>query len=261
MVDPAYFEVTYEINPFMKKGTEVDKKLAKEQWQKLKSTYQDLGFQVHVLDAQEGLPDMVFAANQCVSTPKEIILSNMRHKERENEVAHFLKWFKQKGLITARIESSFEGMGDLLWDYQGKRLFGGLGPRTDAQAYDEIEALIKTPITRLTLIDPRFYHLDTCLCIINQHTALYVPEAFSEESLGILRKSFLQLYRVELDEAVEFLACNAHSPDGEHLLIECGAKKLAESLEESAFKLISLDTSEFIKAGGSIFCLKNQGWF
>jgi len=57
------------------------------------------------------------------------------------------------------------------------------------------------------------------------------------------------------------LACNAHSPDGEHILIEKSAIKLQSDCKMRGFKVIGIDTSEFLKSGGSIFCLKNQGWF
>ena len=46
------------------------------------------------------------------------------------------------------------------------------------------------------LIDARFYHLDTCLQLIDDRTALFVPCAFDEASVALLERAFPRLIEV-----------------------------------------------------------------
>ena len=121
--------------------------------------------------------------------------------------------------------------------------------------------MIDRKINKIELINPDYYHLDTCLSIINKSTAMYVKSAFSDSGINKIKSSFSDLIEVDEDEAFSFLACNAHSPDGKNILVEDGAKKLQTTLSSKGFLVHTHDTSEFLKSGGSIFCLKNQGWF
>jgi len=59
-----------------------------------------------------------------------------------------------------------------------------------------------------------------------------------------------------MDEAAGLLACNGHCPDGEHFLVQRGARVTNQRVQEAGFSVIELDTSEFLKSGGSVFCMK-----
>ena len=63
MCPPEHFAVEYAINPWMNPGQPVDLRLARRQWEQLRSTYLSLGHTVRIIDPEPGLPDMVFAAN------------------------------------------------------------------------------------------------------------------------------------------------------------------------------------------------------
>ena len=259
MVDPEFFDVVYQINEHMDVDNKVDKALSVKQWTKLKNTYESLGIEVIVAPGDKRFPDMVFSANQLLTTPNVSFLSNMRHEERSGEVSYLANFL---GLSSAiQIKSGFESMGDCIWDYDGERLFGGYGFRTDKSAYAEISSHINVNIIELELVNSKYYHLDTCLSVINQTTALFVASAFSKEGGELLRKSFPDLVQVDEQEAETFLACNAHCPDGKHILVEEGAVKLQEKCQDIGLVVKPINTSEFLKSGGSIFCLKNQGWF
>ena len=66
--------------------------------------------------------------------------------------------------------------------------------------------------------------------------------------------------RIEVDagEARTRLACNACGPDGRHVLLPAGAPITAKRLRAEGFEVIEVDTEEFLKAGGSVFCMKLQ---
>ncbi len=264
MVDPEFFDVVYSINPHMTGNIgNVDRTLARKQWGELKQAYEKIGLSVAVLPGAPGLPDMVFAANQTFPFvdprgKKKVILSQMHAAERKKEVALFAAWFQQQGYqtISLKTDTLFEGMGDLLWHVGHQKLWGGYGFRTDARVYEEIGNHIGLPVLRLELIDPRFYHLDTCLAPITNECALYFPKAFTGAGQKLLQQHFSDLIEVTECEARQGFACNGHCPDGKHFLLQKGSSVVCEELRKRGMIPVELETSEFLKSGGSVFCLK-----
>lgn len=265
MVTPDFFNVEYAINPHMVDAQgqlhQVDQTLAQKQWQNLKDIFAKLGQQVVVMPGQEKLPDMVFCANQTFPFLKNnrlnLILSQMHSEQRQPEVAFFKTWAKENSIETHEtLSSHFEGMGDALWNYETGEVFGGYGFRTSPQVYADIEKIIEQKVITLELKNPNFYHLDTCLAILNENTAAFVKEAFTEEGLQTLGRHFDRLLEVPLEEAMQQLACNMCTPNGQDVIIQAGAEKTNKLLQRQGFKVHETDTSEFIKSGGSVFCMK-----
>ena len=62
MCKPTFFDVDYQINPWMRQERPVNKARAQSQWQSLYQTIQRLG-KIDLIEPQQGLPDMVFTAN------------------------------------------------------------------------------------------------------------------------------------------------------------------------------------------------------
>ncbi len=264
MVDPEHFDVTYQINPHMGSDGEelpiIDEKRARYQWEKLKEKLKELGLNVTSFPGQEGLPDMVFAANQVLPLDsKRILLSRMAHEERAGEVQHFKDYFEHHGIQVIELPEEvekFEGTGDGLWHPGMDLLWCGQGFRTDRTGTAHLADKMGLAVAPLTLIDPYFYHLDTCMSIIDGQTVAWVPEAFSERSIRVVDSFFKRKIEVPYEEAKETLACNCWCPDDKNVLVPLGAKTLKTSLETLGFEVHQVDTSEFQKAGGSIFCLK-----
>ena len=266
MVSPDHFDVEYVINPHMEGHVgQVDRALARRQWEALRDTYRTLGFEVHVLDGVPGLPDMVFCANQTLPFLREdgtrgVVLSRMHAPQRRDEVPHIARFFEQQGYalvsIPDEVPGSFEGMGDALWHPGHALLWGGYGFRTDQAVYEWLARELGVRVVALHLTDPDFYHLDTCLSLLDAGTALYVPAAFDEAGCALLHRLIPNLIEVPEREARELLACNAHCPDGRHVLIQKGCTETVARLRAAGFEPIELDTGEFLKSGGSVFCMK-----
>jgi N-dimethylarginine dimethylaminohydrolase len=108
-------------------------------------------------------------------------------------------------------------------------------------------------VVRLELVDPRFYHLDTCFCPLGEGRALYYPPAFEASSRAMLEASFEQLVAVPEDEALRF-ACNALVVD-EAVVMNAGCPQTCAQLERLGLRRVETPTDEFIKAGGSVKCL------
>lgn len=270
MVDPQFFDVKYAINPHMLDSSGqlkiIDKPLALKQWLELKTTFESLGISVSVFKSVENLPDMVFIANPLFPFLKNqkthFIRSQMLSSFRTLEVDAVAQIIHQNNheLYDLPDKLNFEGMGDAIWNYETQEIYGGYGFRTHKNAYDALEKITGSPIVRLNLINDAFYHLDTALCIVNSNTAIVVRSAFSEESLEKLQMKFINIIWVNEKEAQSFLAANACSVDGQNIIVEKNAVLLSSQLRKQGFTVHPVDTSEFIKSGGSLFCMKLQTW-
>ncbi|KJY23006.1 amidinotransferase, partial [Streptomyces sp. NRRL S-104] len=100
--------------------------------------------------------------------------------------------------------------------------------------------------------DPRFYHLDTALSVLDRDEVMYYPAAFSPESREVLAERFPDAIQAEEADAVAF-GLNAVS-DGLHVVLPEQARGLAAQLAERGFEPIGVDLSELLKAGGSAKC-------
>lgn len=269
MCPPTYFSVKEAQNPFMegKVGT-VDTELAMTQWQNLKDTYVEIGCEVKTVDAVEDLEDMVFAANQVLPGIDETgkpfaLLGEMRHEKRRLEVPWYRQWFLANGykiiMLSDALDAEsnvprFEAQGDAIWHPGRKLIWGGFGSRTDKEAYPLIHKLLNVPIVLLKLSDPRFYHLDTCFCAINEDTVMIYEGAFDSDGLALIKHFFKNVISVSEKDALNF-ALNAVAING-NVILQKGSTNTVDALKQSGFNPIEVDTSEFMKSGGSVFCLK-----
>ncbi|TMD87266.1 MAG: amidinotransferase [Chloroflexi bacterium] len=253
MCRPDHYGVEYEINPWMHVETEVDGSMALAQWQALYNAYSLLGERVELVDQQPGLPDMVFTANAAVVRGREAVLSRFRHPERQGEEPFWRNALERRGITVHRVpdEVAFEGAGDAL--FVGERLFCGHGFRTDLGSHALVSRLLDVEVVSLRLVDPRFYHLDTCFCPLNERTVLFAPAAFDAASQQLVRRLVPHVIEVPAEVAAGF-ACNAISL-GDRVISSLAAERLEEPLHDAGFATVALPMSEFMKSGGGVRCL------
>jgi N-dimethylarginine dimethylaminohydrolase len=251
MCPPAHFAVTYAINPWMRPDEPADAELAIRQWELLRQTYLDLGHEVRTIDPVPGLPDMVFAANGATVIDGTVLGVRFRHPERAAEAGAYLDWFRAHGWASVR-EPRFvnEGEGDIL--LADDTILAGYGFRSDEAAAGELAAVFGRRVVSLRLVDPRFYHLDTALCVLDSSTAMYYPAAFDDAGRAALASVFGELIEAK-DEDAEVLGLNAVS-DGYHVVLAAEATGLARQLASRGFSPVPVDMSELRKAGGSAKC-------
>ena len=270
MVRPLHYSVDYVINPHMADQVgNVDKIEANNEWNLVRSLFDQIGINIHVIEDQEGLPDMVFCANQSLPYIDEdgnehVFMSIMHADERKDEVPYIEQWYRQNGYKIHYLDedkiNDFEGCGDAIW-HTGKRLlWGGYGYRSSLEAYETISDTFDVPILALELVDESFYHLDTCLCVLDEQTALIYPEAFTDEGLEMISKIFDTVIQASKYEAEELFACNASCPDGRNVIIQQGCTDVNKNLRDNGFSVHEVSTYEFLKSGGSVFCMKMLLW-
>jgi len=251
MCPPTYFTVSYSINPWMRPDQPTDPDLAMRQWEQLRETYLVLGHAVRVIDPVPGLPDMVFAANGATVIDGKVLGAKFRFPEREAEAGAYLDWFRASGYRDVRPARLInEGEGDIL--FAGRALFAGHGFRTDVAAHAQLEETFGVPVISVRLVDPRFYHLDTAMCVLDDDTVAYYPEAFDDDSRAALAAHFTELIEAS-DSDAEVFGLNAVS-DGRHVMLPAQAAELSDKLAAHGFEPIGVDLSELRKAGGGPKC-------
>jgi N-dimethylarginine dimethylaminohydrolase len=250
MTAPTFFAVEYAINPWMDTSTSVDTHLAMNQWETLRQTYKELGHTVEMVEPVAGLPDMVYAANGGLLVNGKAVVARFAYPQRAGESAAYAEWMNRHGHRAVETRYVNEGQGDLL--VVGSIVLAGYGFRTDRRAHDEIAAAVGMPVVSLELVDPRFYHLDTALAVLDDTTIAYYPPAFGDDSRARLLDLFPDAIEVATPDAF-VLGLNAVS-DGLHVVHPAAATGFAEQLSDAGFVPIGVDLSELLKGGGSVKC-------
>ncbi|MFQ5547990.1 MAG: dimethylarginine dimethylaminohydrolase family protein [Woeseia sp.] len=257
MCPPKFFTVDYVINPWMA-GNEgsLDLELALGQWDTLKDSLGEVA-EIELIEAQPELPDMVFTANAGVVYGDRAIASHFMPHERRPEEPHFKTWFRENGfeLLDLDDKIGFEGAGDCLLDRGGPWLWTGHGFRTEIEAHPEIEGFLDLEVVSIKLTDSRFYHIDTCFCPLTGGFLMYHPPAFDFDSRMAIESRVPSHKRIVVDtrDAGNF-ACNAVNI-GDRVYLNAASESLKARLMVAGFKVVEIDLSEFLKAGGSAKCM------
>jgi len=257
---PDHFDVLDVKNAFMA-GQEgkVDRPRAREQWDALADAFRGIGLEVDTLPPTPGCEDMVFTANPSFTGlnrrgKRVAVLSRMRHPSRQREVEAHREWFASHGYDVIESPVLFEGGGDATW-HPGKRLlWGGFGQRSVAEAYLFVGRVFGVEVLTLEL-KTDFYHLDTCFCPLDGKTVLLYPKAFTRGGLAAIRRHFKRVIEAGEADARDRFACNA-AVFGKHVVIQRGCAALEETLNKAGFAVHPVETGEFLKSGGSVYCMK-----
>ena len=174
VTDPAHFEVSYTINPWMKPGAwgedpRAHALAARTSFEALVAALEAAGARVEALAGAPGLPDLVFPANAAVVLDGKAMMARFRCPERQGEEAVFTAAFERLracGVLTEVIELPKgrlqEGAGDAIWDATRQFFWVGYGPRSDAASPATIAEIFSQDVVALELATDEFYHLDTC---------------------------------------------------------------------------------------------------
>jgi len=253
MCPPDHYGIQYEINPWMHRLRQADPATAERQWRGLHRILEQLGAHIALMTPQPGLPDLVFTANAAMIVRDRALLSRFRHPERKGEEEVDAAWFQTHAFQVERLPEGmyFEGAGDAL--FCGASWFAGYRIRSDVQAHQYIAQRIGARVIPLELVDPYYYHLDTCFCPLADGIALYFPSAFDAYAQRALVEAVPELIEVLPDEARAF-ACNAVVV-GQSVVTNEGCPDLHRRLKSHGFEPIATPLGEFVKAGGSAKCL------
>ena len=256
MCRPEHFTVSYRINPWMHPQEPTDTRNALEQWTTLYETFLRLGHDVHLIDPIPGLPDMVYTANGGFLIDGIAYGALFTYPQRAPEGPAFMEWFAENGFRVVEPENVNEGEGDIL--LVGTRILAGTGFRSSVESHKELAEVFGREVVTLKLVDPRFYHLDTAISVLDplkddEHANIaYVPAAFDEPS----RRKLEELYPnaiIVSEEDAGILGLNSIS-DGYNVVIAKRAVGFEKQLRERGYNPIGVDLSELLRGGGGVKC-------
>ena len=259
--NPSFFNIDYEINAWMSIDNSADQMLAKKQWINMCDRLITSGASLKYIDPHPHFPDMVFTANAGLVRGKTVVLSNFKNEERRGEKKFFKKWFLDNGYRVVELPDNiyFEGAGDAI--FFRNVLYLGYGFRTSKESHKLVASVFNTEYVSCKLIDPHFYHLDTCFFPIEgRNLAIYYNKAFSKQSIKEINKNLvgstigalgsLDIAPISKNQAKEFI-CN--SVDINHKIVTPSTDWM--DLSGSIKNIKWCDMSEFMKAGGAVRCL------
>lgn len=261
MCRPEHFTVSYTINPWMEPAKPTDTAKAVAQWQTLYDLYRELGHEVDLIEPLAGYPDMVYTANGGFLIDGLAYAPKFRFEERAGEAPAFIDWFRANGYDTVVPEEVNEGEGDFL--LVGDVILAGTGFRSTGDSHREVGEVFGREVVSLNLVDPRFYHLDTAIAVLDpvqgaanggpeRSNIAYLPGAFDEASRAILAERFPDAILVSDEDGAVF-GLNSAS-DGYNVIISPRAVGFEAQLRERGYNPILIDLSELLLGGGGIKC-------
>jgi N-dimethylarginine dimethylaminohydrolase len=250
MCKPTFFNVVYRINPWMDPALPTDTSLAVAQWQTLYDTYIGLGFDVHLVDPIDGLPDMVYAANGGFVIDGIAYGASFTYPQRQPEGPAYMDWFGANGFDVREPAEINEGEGDFL--LVGDVILAGTGFRSASNSHEEVARIYGRDVITLRLVNPNFYHLDTAIAVLDDTNIAYLPSAFDEPSLAVLRERYPDAV-IATEEDAAILGLNSYS-DGYNVVIAARAADFERQLRERGYNPIGVDLSELLLGGGGVKC-------
>ncbi len=253
MCQPDFYGIEYEINPWMHTERQANQPVAASQWNDLRQILNENGAAIELLPPVAGLPDLVFTANAALIYRDRAICSRFRHQQRQGEEEHDAAWLSSHGFTVETLPDNhfFEGAGDAL--FCGDTLFAGYRMRSQVSSHQLVAARLGHRVIPVELVDPYYYHLDTCFCPLAPGIAAYFPGAFDDYGRQVIREYIPTLIEVDKDEARSF-ACNA-VVIGSTVTTNTGCPFFHEQLRAIGFTPTATPLGEFVKAGGSAKCL------
>jgi len=252
MCPPEWYGVDYVLNPWMAGNVHRSSRdMAFAQWKGFHNVLRGVA-DVRLLHPEPGCPDMVFLGHAALVHHGVAAISSFHPTERRAESTYVRRWLASQGFLlweTPR-ETAFEGEGDLCFNDSGTALWAAHGVRTCKAAHRHVADAWHVPVESLHLVDPRFYHLDTCFTPLAGGYLLYYPGAFDATSLARIERVYPSDRRIAVSEAdATRMACSALNLGRTVFTGEIG-RELAGRLFDAGFDVVQLELGEFIKGGG-----------
>jgi N-dimethylarginine dimethylaminohydrolase len=267
LIDPAHFDVSYAINPWMNPGAWAHDPgglhaAAARAAGELRAALEEAHCRVLVREGAPELPDMVFPANAAVVLDGRAMMARFRYPQRQGEEAHFLALFEAlrgEGVlkeVALLPEGCYqEGAGDCIWDASRGHFWGGYGPRSKREAIDALSGFFGKEVVPLELVSDRCYHLDVGFCPLSGGEVLYFPPALSADSLREFHARVPPEKRIEAgEEELKHFSVNAVCV-GRRIIMSRTTPRLRDELTQRGYKVVELDLGPFILSGGGAFCM------
>jgi N-dimethylarginine dimethylaminohydrolase len=267
VVDPAHFDVSYVINPWMKPGAWAadpvgHQKEARASFDALRAALSAAGAHVETVPGVAGQPDMVFPANAAVVLDGRAIVARFACAERRGEEQPYLaalQSYVERGMldeVAILPEGCFqEGAGDAIWDITRQFFWTGYGQRSVFAATEALARFFDKRVVALELATPQFYHLDTCFCPLSGGEVLFYPPAFTAASLALIHAHVAPEQRLEASAEDAAAFCVNAVCLGKTVVMARAPDHVRGMLAERGYKVADVDLDPFILSGGGAYCM------
>jgi N-dimethylarginine dimethylaminohydrolase len=267
LVDPAHFDVSYVINPWMRPGAwqadpEGHAAQARASFGALCAALTRAGAALEIVPGVAGLPDMVFPANAAVVLDRRALVARFARPERQGEEQPYfaaLQGFAREGLLDEVVffpDGCFqEGAGDAIWDATRQVFWAGYGQRSVFAATRELAGFFGRAVVPLELATEQFYHLDTCFCPLSGGEVLFYPPAFTPQALARIHEIVPPAHRLEADAADAAAFCVNAVNIGRTVVMATAADHVRGLLSERGYEIVDVNLDPFILSGGGAYCM------
>jgi N-dimethylarginine dimethylaminohydrolase len=221
------------------------------------------GAVVEAVPFVHGAFDSVFSKDNALiveraSGTTEALLARPRHRERRDEQRARGAAFAALGVRVAGTSGSFFEGGDVVMLPGGRGAFLGYGFRSSSRAARDLERFLDREVACIELRDPRLYHLDMALSVLDDGTALVCAEALTEASLRMVEShpAVRSVLRVPLCEALCF-GVNLVQV-GRTVVWGARAPATTRALVARGYDVRRVPLEQFHRAGGSAACLVSR---
>lgn len=260
--DACAFQIAWAINPHMHVGA-AHARHAVRQHGTFVRTLESSGAITLPVPFVHGAFDSVFSKDNAVIVERahgtiEALLARPRHPERRIEQRARAAAFAGLGVeVSAAAELPLEG-GDIVMLPGAAGAFLGHGFRSSPRAADELERFLDREVTSLELRDPRLYHLDMALSVLDDGTALVCDEALTPAGRRAVERhsGVSSILRVPLEEALRF-GVNLVQV-GRTVIWGADAPLTTRALQARGYRVVRVALDQFHHAGGSAACLVSR---
>jgi N-dimethylarginine dimethylaminohydrolase len=260
--DECSFRVAWSINPHMQVGA-VRPHRAVSQHSRFVRTLRALGATVQLLPFVHGAYDSVFSKDNAVLVQRpdgrvEALLARPRHAERHSEQNARATAYAALGITTNDDAGAHLEGGDVVVLDGARHAFLGYGFRSEGGARRGLARFLDCDVTCLELRDPRLYHLDMALSILDDGTAVVCPDALSPRAMRALERHPLvrSLVHVPIGEALAFGVNLVQLRDT--VITAATATTMARALRARGYAVKRVFLDQFHLAGGSAACLVSR---
>ena len=254
LCEPRHFAVLEEANPWMDVAIQPCRERSLREWERLLRTMRGLGAGVEILPPVAGLPDLVFTRDACIPLDGRFVRARFRNAARQPEVDHVAAWLRGRGHDPCDLDlgaSAYLEGGDVCV-FDG-HVLAGWGFRSSRAGHAALSDRLGVTVHPLRLVDPRFYHLDMCVCPLDRRHALVAPATLDGAGRRLLRTIVPEPIALRPDEVAMFCA-NAIVVGTTVVMSQC-PPRLAGVLGEHGFDVHTAPVVEFRKSGGAVSCL------
>ncbi|WP_445486742.1 dimethylarginine dimethylaminohydrolase family protein [Niallia sp. 03133] len=258
MSKPEYLSNPAPINEIAKKWQvePLDIEKMKEEHSRLMDLYEKEGITVHLLPADKEMPNGVFARDFGGCVREGYILGNFSKNIRFKEKEAYRKKMEELGVpLLGEVKTGhFEG-GDFAF-IDEKTIALGMVDRTDTEGVQEIRDILEPYGYKVYGVPCKkeYLHLDMCFNLITPTIAVGYREGLPDDFLELLKEKDITI--IGGGEKEVFLHGYNVQSIGENRVVSL-VKNVAlnQKLKDSGVKVLEIDISEVLKAGGGPHCM------